>query len=139
MPSFDLDPRIAADTLPVSRLALCEVRLMRDANYPWLILVPARPGLIEILDLDEADRRTLMEEMAAAAITLRAAVACEKLNVAVLGNSVSQLHVHVIARTSGDAAWPRPVWGAVPAKAYSAGAAEALAASLAAGLSPSKT
>jgi diadenosine tetraphosphate (Ap4A) HIT family hydrolase len=139
LPSFTLDPRIAADTLPVTRLALCEVRLMRDANYPWLILVPARPDLIEILDLDEADRRTLMDEIAAAATALRAAVACDKLNIAALGNSVSQLHVHVIARTIGDAAWPRPVWGAVPARAYPAGAAEALVASLAACLSSSKT
>ena len=136
MPDFTLDPRLAADTLPVTRLALCELRLMSDANYPWLILVPARPCLVEILDLDEAGRRTLMDEIATTAGALRGAVACDKLNIGALGNSVPQLHVHVIARTTGDAAWPRPVWGAVPAKDYAAGAAEALAAALTEKLSP---
>ena len=136
MPPFSLDPRLAADTLPVTRLALCELRLMRDANYPWLILVPARHGLIEILDLDEAGRRTLMEEIATTAAALRGAVPCDKLNIGALGNAVSQLHVHVIARTKGDAAWPRPVWGAVTAKDYPPGGAETLAAALAAKLSP---
>ena len=136
MPPFTLDPRLAADTLPVTRLALCELLLMRDANYPWLILVPARPGLVEILDLDEAGRHTLMDEIATTAAALRDAVPCDKLNIAALGNAVSQLHVHVIARTRGDAAWPRPVWGAVPAKDYPAGAVETLAAALAEKLSP---
>jgi diadenosine tetraphosphate (Ap4A) HIT family hydrolase len=131
-----LDPRLAADTLPVARLALCELLLMRDANYPWLILVPARPGLSEILDLDEGDRHLLMDEIAATAGALRGAVPCDKLNVGALGNSVAQLHVHVIARTKGDAAWPRPVWGAVPAKDYPAGAAETFAAALAGKLRP---
>lgn len=134
MPDFVLDPRLAADTLPVTRLALCELRLMRDANYPWLILVPARPGLVEILDLGEQDRHRLMDEIATTAEALRGTVPCDKLNVGALGNAVSQLHVHVVARTQGDAAWPRPVWGAVPAKDYPAGAAEALAAALAAKL-----
>ena len=131
-----LDPRLAADTLPVTRLALCELRLMRDANYTWLILIPARPGLSEILDLDEKDRHRLMDEIATTAGALRGAVPCDKLNIGALGNAVSQLHVHVVARTKGDAAWPRPVWGAVPAKDYPAGAAETLAAALAEKFSP---
>ena len=136
MPTFTLDPQIAADTLPVTRLALCAVLLMRDANYPWLILVPARPGLVEILDLERSDRGVLMEEVVRAGDVLRESVPCDKLNVAALGNSVSQLHVHVIARTKGDVAWPRPVWGAAPQQAYAPGAAEALAAKLAAKLDP---
>ncbi len=134
MPDFVLDPRLEGDSLPVTDLPLSTVRLSRDANYPWLIAVPRRAGLVEIIDLDEADRALLMEEIARLSQVLRQTVRCDKLNVAALGNSVAQLHVHVIARRHDDAAWPSPIWGAAPPKAFAAGAAEALAAALAARL-----
>lgn len=128
--SFHLDPRIEEDSLPVADLALSAVRLMRDANYPWLLLVPRRPDLVEILDLAADDRLRLMQEIAAAAAALTAEVAYDKLNIATLGNQVRQLHVHVIARRIGDAAWPRPIWGAAQPIAYEAGAAERLVSGL---------
>jgi diadenosine tetraphosphate (Ap4A) HIT family hydrolase len=131
---FALDPQLATDSLPVAELALSAARLMRDANYPWLLLVPRRPALVEIIDLDETDRQLLMREIARASQALRDTVACDKLNVAALGNSVRQLHVHVIARRRDDAAWPKPIWGAAPPLPYAAGEAEALAARLAARL-----
>ena len=134
MPDFSLDPQLAADSLAVAELPLSAVRLMRDANYPWLLLVPRRPGLAEILDLAAAERTQLMAEIALAGEALRATVRCDKLNLAALGNVVRQLHVHVIARRTDDPAWPRPVWGAVPAKLYAPGEAEALAAKIAARL-----
>ena len=134
MAEFSLDPRLAADSLPVAALALSDVRLMRDANYPWLILVPRRAALMEIIDLDASARAQLMQEIAIASEALRSAVACDKLNVAALGNIVAQLHVHVIARRRNDVAWPKPVWGVAPAKAYAPGEAEALAERLAARL-----
>jgi diadenosine tetraphosphate (Ap4A) HIT family hydrolase len=134
LPEFSLDPRIAEDSVAVTDLPLSAVRLMRDANYPWLVLVPRKAGLIEILDLDAEERTQLMAEIGLAGAALRAAVACDKLNIAALGNMVRQLHVHVIARTKTDPAWPRPVWGAVPPRPYEPGAAEALAAELAARL-----
>jgi diadenosine tetraphosphate (Ap4A) HIT family hydrolase len=118
----------------VTDLALSTVRLIRDANYPWLILVPRRAGLTEIIDLDRGDRHTLVEEIARASAALRASVPCDKLNVAALGNVVAQLHVHVIARRRSDAAWPKPIWGAVPRAEYAEGAAEALASEIAARL-----
>lgn len=128
---FDLNARLAGDSLYVADLPLCAVRLMKDANYPWLLLVPRKPDLIEIIDLDQADRTQLMEEIALASEALRAVADCEKLNVAALGNQVSQLHVHVIARNRGDAAWPGPVWGAAPPLAYEADARADLIAALA--------
>jgi len=136
MTPFRLDPRLDADTLPVCDLPLSGVRLMDDANYPWLVLVPRRAGLVEILDLDAEERIRLMEEIALAAGVLRATAPCDKLNVAALGNQVAQLHIHVIARTRGDPAWPRPVWGAVPARPYGAAARHALVAGLRARLLP---
>ena len=130
MPDFSLDPQLAADSIEVAKLPLSAVRLMRDANYPWLLLVPRRPGLAEIIDLAAAERTQLMAEIARASEALRQAVPCDKLNVAALGNMVRQLHVHVIARRQNDPAWPRPIWGAAPPKAYAPGEAEALAAAL---------
>ncbi|MGH6926495.1 MAG: HIT family protein, partial [Propylenella sp.] len=102
--------------------------------YTWLLLIPRRAGAVEIVDLDEPDRVELMWEIAAASRALKETVRCDKLNVAALGNIVPQLHVHVIARRRGDAAWPKPVWGAAPTAPYAKGEAQALAAKLAARL-----
>jgi diadenosine tetraphosphate (Ap4A) HIT family hydrolase len=109
--AFTLDPRLEAESFPLGRLTLCEVRLFNDARFPWLILVPARDGLVEIIDLDEAGQQLLMREVALAAGALKTLTSCHKLNVAALGNQVRQLHVHMIARFESDAAWPNPVWG----------------------------
>jgi diadenosine tetraphosphate (Ap4A) HIT family hydrolase len=126
---FTVDPQIAADSIPVSELKLSHVRLMCDANYPWLLLLPRRPA-VEIVDLDAADRTTLIEEITTVSAALREMVPCDKLNIAALGNAVRQLHVHVIARRFDDVGWPKPVWGAAPKKEYEPGVAEALAAKL---------
>jgi diadenosine tetraphosphate (Ap4A) HIT family hydrolase len=115
---FALDPRLSADTVPAFRLALSDVLLMNDARFPWLILVPRRHNMAEIIDLEGADRARLMDEIALAATALKAVTGCHKLNVGALGNAVRQLHVHVIARNTDDAAWPRPVWGVGEAVAY---------------------
>lgn len=115
---FELHERLTADTVPVLDWPLCRVLLMNDATYPWLILVPRRKGVTEIHELDEADRALLAEEMAEAARRLQNLTKAPKMNVAALGNVVAQLHIHVIARFADDAAWPRPVWGAVPASPY---------------------
>ena len=109
--AFMLDPRLEAESLPLGRLDLCEARLFNDSRFPWLILVPARAGLVEITDLDEAGRQVLMQEATIAVGALKAVTNCHKLNVAALGNQVRQLHLHVIARFESDAAWPNPVWG----------------------------
>jgi diadenosine tetraphosphate (Ap4A) HIT family hydrolase len=95
------------------------VLLANDANYPWLILVPRRAGLVEFIDLEENTQIQLLGEIAAAARALKSITECDKLNIAALGNQVPQLHVHVIARRHSDAAWPKPVWGAAPPSAYS--------------------
>jgi diadenosine tetraphosphate (Ap4A) HIT family hydrolase len=115
---FTLDPRLEADTQHVASLPLCDVLLMNDARYAWLILVPRRNGMVEMLDLPEAAQQTLWQEIHRVAAVLRDAVPCDKLNIGALGNIVRQLHVHVIARREGDAAWPGPVWGHGRAEPY---------------------
>jgi diadenosine tetraphosphate (Ap4A) HIT family hydrolase len=109
--AFALDPKLEADTLAITPLRLCVARLMDDRRFPWVILVPARPRVSEIIDLDAADRGLLMEEIALVSTVMRDLFQPTKLNVGALGNVVTQLHVHVVARYASDAAWPGPVWG----------------------------
>lgn len=123
---FQLDPRLAADTLPLARLDLCDVRLMNDARFAWLVLVPQRSGLVEIADLTPAERTLLWHEVDRAGAALRAVAPCDKLNLGALGNIVRQLHVHVVARREDDAAWPGPVWGSGPAVSYGGAERDAL-------------
>lgn len=132
--AFVLDSRLEADTTPVCDLALCRLLLMRDARWPWLILVPRRAGLVELFDLDEADRRQLLDEANAVARALDTATRPEKINIGALGNVVRQFHLHVVARSSGDPNWPRPVWGFESALPYGSGADEALIRSVQEGL-----
>lgn len=108
---FELDPVLAADTFEVTSLELCDVRLMNDARFTWLILVPRRDAAVEILDLTPRAQDLLWAEIRIAAEALRRSCRPDKLNIGALGNQVAQLHVHVIARRRTDAAWPAPVWG----------------------------
>lgn len=117
--TWRLHPQLDADTVLVARLPLSELRLMRDANYPWLVLVPRVAGASELIDLDRAQQHALLEEVNLVSRVLGAIFTPDKLNVAALGNVVAQLHVHVVARLRSDVAWPRPVWGVAPAQPYS--------------------
>lgn len=127
---FELDARLQADTAMVGDMALSRLLLMNDARYPWLILVPRQAGLVEITDLSDSQAMTLMSEIRQCCKALRAAGACEKLNIGALGNVVRQLHVHVLARTAGDEAGNGPVWGVGRAQPYAASARDRLLAVL---------
>lgn len=116
--SFALDPRLAADTVVVGDLPLAQVLLMDDARFPWLILVPRRPGVSELTDLAAEDGGTLWQEVRLAVGVMQALAKPDKVNVAALGNVVSQLHVHVVGRFRSDPAWPGPVWGQGEARPY---------------------
>jgi diadenosine tetraphosphate (Ap4A) HIT family hydrolase len=117
---FALDSRLQQDTLPIGDFPLCRLLLSNDANYPWFILVPRRDDISELFQLDVADQQQLWQETTALAELLKDLFDADKMNVATLGNVVSQLHMHVIVRKRDDAAWPAPVWGKHPAKPYSA-------------------
>ena len=132
---WTLHPQLAADTHKVGDLALARVLIIKDANYPWVILVPRRAGISEILDLAATGQADLMAEIARAGAALKEITACDKLNIAALGNVVPQLHVHVIARSKSDPAWPHPVWGKLKPQTYDQRTLDRFAALLAAALS----
>lgn len=123
---FELHERLNADTLLVTDWPVARVLLMKDANYPWLILVPRRVGLRDLHDVAAGDEVAFLGEINLAARTLQKITSADKMNIGALGNMVPQLHVHVIARFEIDAAWPDPVWGKHPALPYKDGAAEDL-------------
>ncbi len=129
---WSLHPQLAADTVPVCDLALSRLLAMNDANFPWLILVPRRAGVSEIIDLGD-EQSVLMNEIS---LVSRApgrsarGTRCDKLNVAAIGNVVPQLHIHIVARRKDDAAWPKPVWGAMPRRDYAADAMERFVAAI---------
>jgi len=127
---FELDPRLAADTFLVGETPLCQLLLMNDARYPWLILVPRRGDITEPFELGEADQAQLWQESMRLGEAMKAHFAADKLNIAALGNQVAQLHVHHIARFHVDAAWPGPVWGVGSAVPYGDAARDALVGEL---------
>ena len=120
--SFALHPDLIRDTAEVERLPLCRVGLMNDSTYPWLVLSPMLPGLRDFHDVPAPHHAALMDEIGRASRALQRVYKPDKINVAALGNVTPQLHIHVIARSAGDPAWAKPVWGIVPAKPYAAAA-----------------
>ena len=116
---FTLDQRLQQDTVLLGDFPLCRLLLMNDANNPWFILVPRRDEVSELFQLDAQEQQQLWRESTELAEVLKDTFKADKMNVATLGNVVSQLHMHVIVRRKDDPAWPAPVWGKHPAKAYS--------------------
>lgn len=134
--AFTLHPQLAADTVPVADLPLSSLLLMKDANYPWLILVPRVAGIKEIIDLPPPQQTQFFAEVTKASELVRKIFVPDKINVAALGNMVPQLHMHIIARFTTDAAWPKPVWGHAPRRDYAPGDLDSRLSQLAAELKP---
>jgi diadenosine tetraphosphate (Ap4A) HIT family hydrolase len=109
--TWTLHPQLEADTAPVGDLALSRLLAINHADYPWLVLVPRSPNIVEIADLADADLNLLTAEIAQVSRVLKTLTACDKINLAAIGNVVPQLHVHIVARWKTDPLWPKPVWG----------------------------
>lgn len=118
MTIFVLHPQLEKDSELITELALCSVRLINDANYPWLILVPRINEIGDVIDLSETQQQMLWQESALVSQALKHLFTPDKLNIAALGNMVPQLHLHHIVRFQHDVSWPKPIWGQVPPKVY---------------------
>lgn len=116
--AFKLHPVLAEDCIQLGQFELCQVLLMNDANYPWLILVPQVEGVREAFELSESQQLQLMEESHYVLKAMNDAFDADKMNQAALGNMVPQLHLHHVVRYKHDAAWPAPIWGKVASVAY---------------------
>lgn len=111
MGDFELDERLVRDSGFVTVLGLCQLRILNDSRWPWLLLVPQRSGVTEVFDLTPLDQALLTFETNTVAAALKKITGATKINVGALGNIVRQLHVHVVARFEGDPNWPGPIWG----------------------------
>lgn len=128
--AFHLDPRLSADSFHLGEMPLSSVYLKDDSRFAWIVIVPRRAEMRELVDLDETDTATLTHEIRSISRALQAEVAHDKLNVAAIGNIVMQLHVHIVARSIGDAAWPGPIWGVGSSEPYAGETGQHLAARL---------
>ena len=122
--SFILDNRLKADTLFVGDLPLSRVLLMNNAYFPWVILVPRIEGISELFQLTEEDLLNFHNESNYFLEAMSKAYNADKMNIASLGNIVSQLHTHVIVRYKNDEAWPSPVWSFQKTQKYQSDAAK---------------
>lgn len=130
MVEFNLDQKLANDTLEIADLKLCKLLLLNERKFPWLILVPKRNNLVEIFDLESEDYQVLHDEIKKIAKYFKSYFIADKVNIAALGNQVKQLHIHVIMRYEHDYCWPNPVWGNFKNEKYSTGAAKKLVSEL---------
>lgn len=120
---WSLDPQLGDNTMPVCDLAVSRLLAVNDETFPWLILVPRRAGVSEIIDLGD-EQAVLMQELSVASQALKEQTRCDKLNIAAIGNIVPQLHIHIVARWKDDPLWPQPIWGAVELCNYPQGEIE---------------
>ena len=118
MTTFVLHPQLAKDTALIGRIGECLLLLMKDARYPWLILVPEQEGLRELHDLSDDQFSSVTQIIKQTSLRLQTLTEALKINVAALGNMVPQLHIHIFARREDDASWPGPVWGVGTAEPY---------------------
>lgn len=116
--TFKLHPRLQQDCIVIGRLQLCQLLMMNDSQYPWFILVPEKAELVEIYQLNKAERELLIEESSYLAENLATLYKADKINIAAIGNLVPQLHIHHMVRYRIDKAWPAPVWGKFDAVTY---------------------
>lgn len=115
MNEFIVHPQLINDCEHLGELDVCQVLLMRDERFPWLILVPTVPELRDLHEIPPELRVKLFDEIELASKAVGEYCNASKINVAALGNMVPQLHIHVIGRRTDDAGWPAPVWSAGPA------------------------
>jgi diadenosine tetraphosphate (Ap4A) HIT family hydrolase len=109
--TFEIDSQLKQTSYPLVSLSVCDLRLVDDQRWPWLLIIPRVPHAVELIDLSPELRGGVWLEIDHVARVMRDQFSPHKLNIAALGNQVRQLHIHCIARFPDDDAWPNPVWG----------------------------
>ena len=109
--TFEIDSQLKQTSYPLVSLSVCDLRLVDDQRWPWLLIIPRVPHAVELIDLSPDLRSGVWLEIDHVARVMRDQFSPHKLNIAALGNQVRQLHIHCIARFPDDDAWPNPVWG----------------------------
>ena len=108
---FVLDQRLENDTILVENKESFQIRLMNVKEFFWVVLIPNKPNLIELSDINLEERNMLLNFASNIGDFIKSEENLDKINIGMLGNVVSQLHTHVVVRRRDDPAWPGPVWG----------------------------
>jgi diadenosine tetraphosphate (Ap4A) HIT family hydrolase len=116
--TFELDHRIKNDGVLLAESGSYLLNLVNDSRYVWLVLVPKEGNARDVYDLEESQQVELTLISNRIGKLIMREFDGDKFNVASLGNMVPQLHIHLIVRTEGDAAWPGPIWGVGKAVPY---------------------
>ena len=106
------------DSHLIIELKLCSVRLIDNSKFPWIILIPKRKNISDISQLNKKDQNLLMHEIVYSSKIIKKVFKAFNINIEKIGNVISQLHIHVIARDQNDSSWPLSVW-VVKKKNYS--------------------
>ena len=106
------------DSYFITELKICTVRLIDNSKFPWIILIPKRKKIVEIFQLNKTDQNLLMKEIVHVSQVMKKTFKAFNLNIEKIGNVVSQLHIHIIARYKRDSSWPLSVW-VVKKRSYS--------------------
>ena len=116
--NFSLDPRLEKGSLLITRHSGCQIRLMNDSRYLWLIIIPEINAITDWHDLPDEREHAMISLTKYLSKEIKVHANADKINIASLGNMVKQFHLHLIVRHNGDAAWPGPVWGIGNAEAF---------------------
>ena len=108
--TFRINRKFLKSSYHITDLKLCSIRLHNNSKFPWLILIPKRNKITDISDLNSKDQILLMKEIIYVSKIMKKLFRTSKLNVEKIGNIVSQLHIHIIARSKKDSSWPLSVW-----------------------------
>ena len=117
--SFTLDSRLENSSLLIASIDIFQIRLVNDKRYIWLLIIPAISNIIELDDLEPKKQTALFRIASQLSSSVKSHLDADKMNIATIGNIVSQFHLHIVARKQTDATWPEPVWGKGTAEPYS--------------------
>jgi diadenosine tetraphosphate (Ap4A) HIT family hydrolase len=115
--NFTLDARLNNDCFTLAETPTSLWLLLNNSHFPWFIIVPkTEVEELYLLPLDLQGKLQQQSALISEFVTIN--FACDKLNVAAIGNIVKQMHLHIIGRTETDPCWPGVVWGAEHKRDY---------------------
>ena len=117
--SFTLNSRLENSSLLITTIDAFQLRLVNDKRYIWLLIIPTMANIIELDDLEPETQTALFQLASQLSSSIKSHFNADKMNIATIGNIVSQFHLHIVARKQTDATWPEPIWGKGTAEPYS--------------------
>ena len=113
-----IDARLRHESFLLGKLSVCHILLKNDTRFPWILLVPDVPHIVDFDELSQAQQHQACDDITLTSLAIKALWPVDKINIATLGNIVPQCHIHVVGRRVDDILWPQPIWGAGESTPY---------------------